>query len=143
MKQYKTLEDAQKDENSESSFEVVLDMGNSTEKLTGADVVTFNSNNYIYKDSEQVKVLANRYYRIEEDTDWSWKYTLKGVKQVDSNNISSTDGNVVILKTYLDALNNISDGKVVPIAEFYNALDTTKEDIEGDTDSIPNKIKKE
>ena len=88
--------------------------------------------------------MANRYYRIEEDTDWSWKYELKNVQKEDKNGSSIVDNkNVVILKTYLDALNEIKDGKVIPIAKFYNALDSDKKDIEGDTDSIPNIIKKE
>ena len=147
VKQYKTLDNAKNDEKSEGSFNVVLNIASDASSVsltdTGKTIVDWTK---AYQDSKTVKVLANRYYRIEEDTNWSWRYIFKGVSQQDTNGKSITQNNkVVILKTYLDALNNIDDGvgKVVPIAEFYNALDTTKEDIEGDTDSIPNEIKKE
>ena len=146
VKQYKTLADAQNDNDCEGSFDIVLSMkDDNTETLTGEAVVKGDNVDYTYKNSKTIKVLANRYYRIEEDTDWSWKYELKNVQKEDTNNGSSVvnNKNVVILKTYLDALNQIKDGKVIPIAKFYNALDSDKKDIEGDTDSIPNIIKKE
>lgn len=154
IKQYKTEEDAKKDENSEGSFDVVVNFGDDTAQLAVAEQVTLDGVTYTYKDSELVKVLANRYYRIEEDTTWSWKYNFKSAKkyecilddddnkQVDNTTVESITENVVILRTYLDGLNEIKDGKVVSTAEFYNAFDSKKEDIEGDTDSIPNKIRK-
>ena len=150
VKQYKTLAQAEAGgDNYEASYDVVLNFENDTKALASSIEKEFNSETlkYSYKFNKTIRVLGNRYYRIEEDTNWSWKYTLKGVAFQDATEEAKRKSktiesqNVVILKTYLDSKNEIED-KIVPVAEFYNALDTSKADIEGDTDIIPNEIKK-
>lgn len=146
VKQYKILADAEAGNDSyEKSFDVVVSMGSITAKLSDAEKDSDESE-YSYKTSKTIKVLGNRYYRIEEDTNWSWKYELNKTKITDGNpspesKKSTADDKVVILKSYLDTINEMKD-KEIPVAKFYNSIDEEKEDIEGDTDSIPNKIKK-
>lgn len=146
VKQYKILADAEAGNDSyEKSFDVVVSMGSITAKLSDAEKDSDESE-YSYKTSKTIKVLGNRYYRIEEDTNWSWKYELNKTKITDGNpspesKKSTADDKVVILKSYLDTINEMKD-KEIPVAKFYNSIDEQKEDIEGDTDSIPNKIKK-
>ena len=153
VKQYKTLTDAQNDTSEESSFEVVLTMGKDDVKAyttKETDTIGSETKTYNYKLSKTVKVLANRYYRIEENANWSWKYNLEKVGKIvhtaDTKSTTDTSGKqYVILKTYLDELHELKekrDAGYVPIAKFYNLLDEDKKDIDGDTDSIPNTIKK-
>ena len=140
IKQYKTLADAQAgNDQYESSFEIVLSMGEDSTKLSTPETLGTDPVEYNYKLSKTVQVLGNRYYRIEEDTNWSWKYQLKGVACTDGNSQSTTDGNIVILKSYLDTVNELED-KDIPVAKFYNSLNSDV-DIEGDTDNVINKIK--
>lgn len=143
IKQYKQQSDAQAgNDQYESSFEIILSMGDTdTEK----DVTeTFGTNTYSYKLSKTVKVLGNRYYRIEENTNWSWKYILQGIDILDENpNPKSeiiADSKIVILKSYLDVINEL-ENKKIPTAKFYNTLDDSKKDIDGDTGNVVNKIK--
>lgn len=153
VKQYKTLTEAEAGtETPESSFDIVLTMGqdNDTEYESKDDSAKDKVGSTVckYKLSKTVKVLANRYYRIEEDTSWSWKYNLtkvdKSVHTEDTRSEVDTNKKYVVLKTYLDELRDLKQKKeanYIPIAKFYNLLDSSKTDIEGDTDSIPNKIK--
>lgn len=145
VKQYKTLEATEAGNDSyEKSFDVVVSMGAITAELSEIDKETGSDGvKYSYKASTTIKVLGNRYYRIEEDTDWSWKYLLKDAKFKDNNTNPKSEikEKVVILKSYLDDKNEMKD-KIIPVAKFYNSLNPDKEDIEGDTDNITNKIKK-
>lgn len=158
VKQYKTLDEAKDGTKTpENSFDIVLTMGQDNdkeyEKKTDDAKEKIDSKICKYKLSKTVKVLANRYYRIEEDTNWSWKYALSKVVLEDNipnitnakSIIGEKDGKkYVILKTYLDEFHELEqkrNAKYVPIAKFYNLLDSSKTDIEGDTDNIPNKIK--
>lgn len=140
VKQYKTLADAKAgNDQYEASFEIVLSMGEDSTELSPPETFGTDSIKYNYKLNKTVQVLGNRYYRIEEDTNWSWKYQLKGVDCADKNTQSTTIGNVVILKGYLDTVNELED-KDIPVAKFYNSLNSDV-DIEGDTDNVINKIK--
>lgn len=150
IKQYKTKAEAE-DETAtpEKTYEVVLYLGNDTTKLDSAK--TFDSKSFHYKTSQKVKVRGNRYYRIQEKTDWAWKYKFVGAQATLPTSLSlsgyptrlsSTDAStvidskVVILKSYLDST-------AIPIAEFYNQMDEEKNVIDGDTDSAVNKLYKE
>jgi len=140
VKQYKTLADAEAgNDKYESSFEIVLSMGEDSTELSTPETFGTDSVEYNYKLSKTVQVLGNRYYRIEEDTNWSWKYELKGVACTDNNSQSTTDGNIVILKGYLDTVNEL-ENKDIPVAKFYNSLNSAV-DLEGDTDNVINNIK--
>ena len=160
VKQYKTLAEAEAGTTDpESSFEIVLTIGQDNDKEyenkadADKEVIGSTTDHYTYKLSKTVKVLANRYYRIEEDTNWSWKYLLNKVAIDDkitnptdpkSTAINTDTEKYVILKTYLDEFHELEQKKNadhVPIAKFYNLLDPVKTDIDGDTDSIPNIIK--
>lgn len=160
VKQYKTLAEAEAGTTDpESSFEIVLTIGQDNDKEyenkadADKEVIGSTTDHYTYKLSKTVKVLANRYYRIEEDTNWSWKYLLNKVAIDDkipnptdpkSTAINTDTEKYVILKTYLDEFHELEQKKNadhVPIAKFYNLLDPAKTDIDGDTDSIPNIIK--
>lgn len=140
VKQYKTLTDAEAgNDQYESSFEIVLSMGENSTELSTPETFGTDGVEYNYKLSKTIQVLGNRYYRIEEDTNWSWKYELNGVACTDSNSQSTTDGNVVILKGYLDTVNEL-ENKDIPVAKFYNSLNSDV-DLEGDTDNVINNIK--
>lgn len=154
VKQYKTLIGAkgESDEKPEASFEIVLTMGQDEDenymKKADDDKEKVDSTTCKYKLSKTVKVLANRYYRIEEDTNWSWKYNLanidKSVHATDTKSMVDTNKQYIILKTYLDDINELEQKQsagYVPIAKFYNLLNPDRTDIDGDTDSIPNIIK--
>lgn len=140
VKQYKTEVDAKKDENVENSFTVTLNLDETAEKLS-APKPSVDGTTFSYKISKMVQVVGNRYYRIKEDTSWSWKYKLIKVKyDVDSfiqENFEDTrfgdtiNDNEVILKSNRDE-------KALPIAQFYNKQKET--DIEGDTDDVINEI---
>lgn len=141
VKQYKTLTDAEAgNDQYESSFEIILSMREDSTELSPPETV--GTDKYSYKMSKTIQVLGNRYYRIEEDTNWSWKYQLNEVAVVDKNSESKTvekDNNkFVILRSYLDTVNEF-EKKDIPIAKFYNSLKSDV-DIEGDTDDSINKI---
>lgn len=154
VKQYKTLIGAkgESDEKPEASFEIVLTMGQDEDenymKKADDDKEKVDSTTCKYKLSKTVKVLANRYYRIEEDTNWSWKYNLanidKSIHATDTKSMVDTNKQYIILKTYLDDINELEQKQnagYVPIGKFYNLLNPDRTDIDGDTDSIPNIIK--
>ena len=160
VKQYETLAKAETGgDDYTSSFDVVLSVGNDTAVLDPKKNFTVDGKDkaFSYQLSQKIHVLGNRYYRIEEDTGWSWKYLLKGAKAANPPTLSFAadadlpgyvtsindtdvevvkDGDVikaVILKSYLDK-------DALPAAEFYNILDPAMDDVEGDTDRAVNKI---
>lgn len=140
VKQYKTLADAKAGTDTyDASFEIVLNMREDSTELSTSESFGTDTTEYSYKLSKTIQVLGNRYYRIEEDTDWSWKYELKGVDIEDIRTESQINGTAVILKGYLDSVDEL-ENKEIPIAKFYNSLDPTKEEIDGDTDDMINKI---
>ena len=175
IKQYKTYADAVKgadDDTCERTFQTVLKLGEDedTEEFENVQTVSLGDStpySYKYKITKTIHVLGNRYYRIEEDPNWSWKYDLQGIGIKDtfvSPNIdktstdkglgvngtdvveSDTNKHVVILHSHLDPEDKITN-KRMPIAQFYNALNTDKngetdgiDGIEGDTDDEINLI---
>lgn len=148
IEQYKTQADAEKGDtkNCEKTYEAVLYLTENDKLSSG---VSFGEKKFSYKSSQKIKVLGNRYYRIREKTDWSWKYILCGVKATPEDTPFSTlpsylsdqytktvdDNKEVILKSY-------PDSGALPVAVFYNQWNKEKEDIDGDKDSAVNKIYK-
>ncbi len=140
IKQYKTEADAKNDENVENSFTVTLNLDETAEKLS-APKPSVDGTTFSYKISKKVQVVGNRYYRIKEDTTWSWKYKLVKVNYdvasfiqenfEDTRFGDTINDNEVILKSNRDE-------KALPIAQFYNKQKDT--DIEGDTDDAINEI---
>jgi fibro-slime domain-containing protein len=147
VKQYKTKAEAEAGtatpENPENTFRVTL----STKDAEKAKIKVGDKG--YYKISKKLKVVANRYYRITEDTDWSWKYKLAQVgfstnfrqenfqDAIFAKLLPSTSGtsesstaNEQNTKTVLasDAksaaviLKSNRDEKALPIAQFYNQL---------------------
>lgn len=145
VKQYKTKVEAEAGKDDyERCFDIVLSIGNDTEKLKPSSTKTLDGTTFNYKISRKIQVIGNRYYRIEEDTSLSWKYILKGASVNLSGLNDSTDGfgtadnntKVVILKSCLNKA-------ALPIAEFYNVLNSDKKDVDGDVDDAVNKIYKD
>ena len=144
VKQYKTQEEAEAGTTTpENTFTVTLNT-----KDLEKDKIIVGGKDY-YKISKKIKVVANRYYRIMEDTDWAWKYNLAQVgfstyfRQENfqdaifakllpsaSDTVESSTANEQNTKTVLasDAksaaviLKSNRDEKALPIAQFYNQL---------------------
>lgn len=118
--------------------------------VTGAAVlpnpVTPNgsSDEYNYKASKRIQATPGKYYKITEDTGWSWKYSLEtvlasdnGTRLAKDNAIAKVENNSVILNGYREGTD--SSKPSVPTASFYNKRKNT--DVEGDTSFITNIIK--
>ena len=147
VKQYKTKAEAEAGtatpENPENTFTVTLN----TKDAEKAKIKVGDKE--YYKISKKLKVVANRYYRITEDTDWAWKYNLAQIgfstyfRQENfqdaifakllpsaSDTVESSTANEQNTKTVLasDAksaaviLKSNRDEKALPIAQFYNQL---------------------
>ena len=142
VKQYKTKAEAEAGTATpENTFTVTLN----TKDAEKAKIKVGDKE--YYKISKKVKVVANRYYRITEDTDWSWKYKLAQVgfstnfrqenfqdaifaKLLLSANdtVESSTANKQNTETVSDAksvaviLKSNRDEKALPIAQFYNQL---------------------
>lgn len=122
-----------------------------TISVTGAAVlpnpVTPNgsSDEYNYKASKRIQATPGKYYKITEDTGWSWKYSLEtvlasdnGTRLAKDNAIAKVESKSVILNGYRKGTD--SSKPSVPTASFYNKRKNT--DVEGDTSFITNIIKK-
>lgn len=144
VKQYKTQEEAEAGTTTpENTFTVTLN----TKDAEKAKIKVGDKE--YYKISKKLKVVANRYYRITEDTDWAWKYNLAQIgfstyfRQENfqdaifakllpsaSDTVESSTANEQNTKTVLasDAksaaviLKSNRDEKALPIAQFYNQL---------------------
>lgn len=166
VKQYKTKAEAEAGTATpENTFTVTLNT-----KDAEKTKIKVEDKEY-YKISKKLKVVANRYYRITEDTDWSWKYKLAQIgfstnfTQENfqdaifaklllsaSDTVESSTANEQNTKTVSDAksaaviLKSNRDEKALPIAQFYNQLKVPGSNEtpfpEGDTDDAVNKIKK-
>ncbi len=96
---------------------------------------TVDGTEYTYKVSKKIKVDADHYYKVTEDTGWSWKYTLKkiavdGSFEAVANN---DDGYAVVKGTRADGTN------IPDTAIFYNKRNADTP--EGDTHVVINNIK--
>lgn len=127
-------------------FSVVLTSSEAT-----AGTFTENSKSYQYKISKKIKVNADHYYKVTEDTAWSWKYTLD--KVVADGSFEATAGNTaepkyaVIKGTRGDTttVNSTDITRIPDTAKFYNtrkSKDDMTDDVmpEGDTHVAINKI---
>lgn len=97
---------------------------------------------YNYKASKRIQVTPGKYYKITEDTGWSWKYSLatvsadsNGTRLAKDNAFAKVVDNAVILNGYRI---NTDSTPSVPTASFYNKRKDTN--TEGDTAVITNKI---
>lgn len=141
VKQYKTKAEAEAEEKAEKTITVTLNTKDA-EKAK----ITVGDKEY-YKISKKLKVVANRYYRITEDTDWSWKYKLAQVgfstnfrqenfqDAIFAKLLPSTSGTsesstaneqktveVSDAKSAAVILKSNRDETALPIAQFYNQL---------------------
>ena len=93
---------------------------------------------YRYESSKTIKLTLGRFYRISEDTNWSWKYNLQGIETVFSDTtgtVHKNEDNCIVFEGGTDAK--------IPKINFYNTLteDETKLSTDGDTDVVVNIIK--
>ena len=145
VKQYKTKAEAEAGtatpENPENTFRVTLSTKDA-EKVK----IKVGDKEY-YKISKKLKVVANRYYRITEDTDWAWKYNLAQIgfstyfrqenfqDAIFAKLLPSTSGTsesstaneqktveVSDAKSAAVILKSNRDETALPIAQFYNQL---------------------
>ena len=146
VKQYKTKAGAEEEEGTATPEKTITVTLNT--KDAEKDKIKVGDKEYC-KISKKLKVVANRYYRIMEDTNWAWKYNLAQVGfSTDfiqenfqdaifakllpsaSDTVESSTANEQNTKTVLasDAksaaviLKSNRDEKALPIAQFYNQL---------------------
>lgn len=112
-------------------------------KLTGSDIATKGSDSYYYTANEKIEVTAGKYYKITEDTAWSWKYTLsdlaatkKNASDVCTTLASKTGTNT---SQWYIILSGDATGHI-PTATFYNKKASNPNNIEGDTSTVINQI---
>lgn len=128
------------------TFQVVLSMDpkdgkiklDPNKKYTGIDN---KEHTYRYKNSKTIKLTLGRFYRISEDTTWSWKYDLQGI----GLNFNNTTGKVHAQtdKYIVFEGGSKTNGNDIPVINFYNTLteDEAKLSTDGDTDVVVNIIK--
>ena len=103
---------------------------------------------YKYKGAQKIKVTNGKYYKITEDTGWSWKYVLQKVDAWNSDRagvaVAHNSGNnkYVILQGRPNSESTSATAEV-PTAVFYNKRNEDKDPIDGDTDDAVNKIYKD
>ena len=144
VKQYKTQEEAEAGTTTpENTFTVTLN----TKDLEKNKIIVGGKD--YYKISKKIKVVANRYYRIMEDTDWAWKYNLAQVgfsTDFIQENFQDVKFGEIVNGTKEVILKSNRDEKALPIAQFYNQLKVPGSNEtpfpEGDTDDAVNEIKK-
>lgn len=144
VKQYKTKAEAEAGTATpEKTITVTLNT-----KDAEKDKIKVGNKGY-YKISKKLKVVANRYYRITEDTDWAWKYNLAQVgfsTDFIQENFQDVKFGEIVNGTKVVILKSNRDEKALPIAQFYNQLKVPGSNEtpfpEGDTDDAVNKIKK-
>ena len=166
VKQYKTKAEAEAGTATpENTFTVTLNTKDAEKAKIKVEDKEY------YKISKKLKVVANRYYRITEDTDWSWKYKLAQVgfstnfrqenfqDAIFAKLLPSTSGTsesstaneqktveVSNAKSAAVILKSNRDETALPIAQFYNQLKVPGSNEtpfpEGDTDDAVNEIKK-
>lgn len=114
--------------------------------ITGADKlstsVTKDDTTYNYKASKRIQVNPGKYYKITEDTGWSWKYSLATVSasyngtRPDDDAVADSSNKTVILNGYRI---NTDHTPSVPTASFYNKRKNTN--VDGDTGVVINNIR--
>lgn len=134
IEEYNTQAEAESGSNATKTFQIniPIDDGNKLQSK-----LLHNGRNYFYQNAKTIKLTLGKWYRIYEDTEWSWKYDLQGL----SETVVDDNGAVSIASTYAIFEGGVkTDGNTIPVINFYNILDETKLSIEGDTDVVINEI---
>ncbi|MBQ3601581.1 MAG: fibro-slime domain-containing protein [Lachnospiraceae bacterium] len=134
IEEYKTQADAESGSNVVKTFQISIPIDDSN-KLQSE--LLYNGNNYFYRNAKTINVALGKWYRIYEDTGWSWKYDLQEMSEV----VVDHNGSVSIMSKYAIFEGGVkNDGKIIPVINFYNILDETKLSVDGDTDVVINEI---
>ena len=141
IEEYNSKTDAENQKDKVSTFQITIpikDTENTKESNKLSTPITFIRKTYRYKNSKTIKLTLGRFYRISEDTNWSWKYDLQGI----GLNFDNTTGTVHSQADKYIIFEGGSSNKI-PVINFYNTLttDTTKLSTDGDTDVAVNIIK--
>ena len=147
IEEYATQEKAEggNEADLEGTFNITIPIAETSSLLSSN--VSFEDSDYKYKygSSQTIKLTLGKWYRISEDTSWSWKYNLQGLDSDVGKDTTKNNGTVTIYTDRKYAIFQGGDEDSMPVIKFYNTL-TTDEDklaIEGDTDVVPNIIKVE
>lgn len=107
------------------------------------ETISFGINEGTAK-SKYIRVDPNKYYEIEETTDWAWKYNFstKSVDPTSGNDASDMTNTKIKIHTFSETMDGETQYLPIAKANYTNNKNTDKKDIEGDTAQIINIIRK-